>query len=142
MTAHTQLFPWQKREAPAIVRLADRYFMFSSACSGWDPNQCKLSVSSSLQSGWSELANVGNAIAYDTQAAAILEIRGTKQTTYLYVGDRWQDPDLPRTKTIIFPISFSDSTSPSIPTSADLTTSLLTSTLTVRCNSHAQNGVV
>lgn len=110
VTAHTQLFPWQKREAPAIVRLADRYFMFSSACSGWDPNQCKLSVSSSLQSGWSELANVGNAIAYDTQAAAILEIRGTKQTTYLYVGDRWQDPDLPRTKTIIFPISFSDST--------------------------------
>jgi len=24
------------------------------------------------------------------------------------VGDRWMDPDLPRSKTIIFPISFSD----------------------------------
>ena len=35
-------------------------------------------------------------------------MEGTKQTTYLYVGDRWMDPDLPRTKTIIFPVSFKD----------------------------------
>lgn len=104
--SHTQLFSGQSREAPAIVRIANRYFMFSSACSGWDPNQCKLSYSSNLKSGWSGLSNIGNSNAYDTQAAAILKIQGTKQTTYLYVGDRWQDPDLPNTKTIIFPISF------------------------------------
>lgn len=107
---HTQLFAWQSREAPAIVRLNNRYFMFSSACSGWDPNQCKLSHSTNLKSGWSGLTNVGNAISYDTQAAAILEIKGTKKTTYLYVGDRWQDPGLPETKTIIFPISFNGTT--------------------------------
>ncbi len=103
---HTQLFSWQSREAPAIVRIANRYFMFNSACSGWDPNQCKMSYTTNLKSGWTSLSNVGNNIAYDTQAAAILEIKGTKTTTYLYVGDRWQDPGLPETKTIIFPISF------------------------------------
>ena len=105
---HTQLFSWQSREAPAIVKMpSGRYFMFNSACSGWEPNQCKMSYTSSLKSGWSGLSNVGNSNAYDTQAAAILEIKGTKATTYLYVGDRWQDPDLPNTKTVIFPISFS-----------------------------------
>lgn len=109
-TNHTQLFSWQSREAPAIVRIGDRYFMFSSACSGWEPNQCKLSYTTNLKSGWSGLTNVGDNIAFDTQAAAILEIKGTKQTTYLYVGDRWQDPDLPNTKTIIFPISFNGTT--------------------------------
>ncbi len=108
VTKHTQLFPWQSREAPAIVRIANRYFMFSSACSGWDPNQCKLSFSLDLRTGWSPLKNIGNSIAFDTQAAAILEIKGTKQTTYLYVGDRWQDPNLPNTKTIMFPITFND----------------------------------
>lgn len=102
----TQLFTGQRREAPAIVRVGDRYFMFNSACSGWDPNQCKMSHSTDITSGWTSLTNVGNGIAYDTQAAAIIEIKGTKATTYLYVGDRWQDPDLPNTKTIIFPISF------------------------------------
>lgn len=103
---HTELFSWQGREAPAIVKIGNRYFMFNSACSGWDPNQCKMSYTTNLKNGWSNLDNVGNPIAYDTQAAAILEIKGTRQTTYLYVGDRWQDPDLPNTKTIIFPITF------------------------------------
>lgn len=103
---HTQLFAWQSREAPAIVRIGNKYFMFSSACSGWDPNQCKLSYTTNLKTGWSGLSNIGNGIAYDTQAAAILEIKGTKTTTYLYVGDRWQDPGLYESKTIMFPISF------------------------------------
>ena len=103
---HTQLFAWQSREAPAIVRVGDTYFMFSSACSGWDPNQCKLSYTSNLQTGWSSLSDIGNSISYDTQAAAILEIKGTKATTYLYVGDRWQDPGLTESKIIMFPITF------------------------------------
>jgi sucrose-6-phosphate hydrolase SacC (GH32 family) len=110
---HTQLFPMQRREAPAIVKLPDgRYFMFNSACSGWAPNQCKWSTTMDLKSGWTRLANVGNSIAYDTQAAAILEIKGTKTTTYLYVGDRWQDPGLAESKTIIFPVSFQNDSTP------------------------------
>ena len=104
---HTPLFEHQRREAPAIIKVGKRYFMFSSACSGWEPNQCKMSYSKDLHKGWSPLENIGDAIAYDTQAAAVLEIKGSKQTTYLYVGDRWMDPDLPSSKTIIFPISFS-----------------------------------
>ena len=106
VVSHTVLMPGERREAPAIVRIGNRYFMFSSACSGWAPNQCKLSYSSHLEKGWSALENIGDDKAFHTQAAAILEVKGTRQTTYLYVGDRWMDPDLPSTKTIIFPISF------------------------------------
>ena len=106
----TVLFAGQGREAPAIVRVGDRYLMFNSACSGWDPNQCKMSYTTNIKSGWTGLSNVGNYNAYDTQAAAILTIKGTKKTTYLYVGDRWQDPDLPGTKTIIFPVTFNGTT--------------------------------
>lgn len=103
---HTSLFNGQRREAPAIVKHEGRYYMLSSACSGWDPNTCKLSYTDNLTSGWSGLSDVGNKIAYDTQAASILKVEGSKATTYLYVGDRWQDPGLPESKTIIFPISF------------------------------------
>lgn len=104
---HTVLFPGQRREAPAIVHIGERYFMFSSACTGWDPNQCKMAYSNDLRTGWTPLEPIGNPYAFDTQAAAILEIRGTRATTYLYVGDRWQDPRLPESKTILFPITFS-----------------------------------
>lgn len=105
---HTRLFPEQRREAPAIVRLGNRYFMLSSACTGWAPNQCKLSWSDDLKQGWSDLQPIGDEKAFRTQPAAILEIRGTKCTTYLYVGDRWKDPTLAETKTIMFPITFTD----------------------------------
>jgi len=104
----TELFRGQKREAPAIVKVDGIYYMLSSACSGWDPNQCKLSWSESLTSGWSSLKNVGNGTAFDSQAANILTVTGTSGTTYLYVGDRWKDPELPESKTIMFPIDFAD----------------------------------
>ena len=105
---HTRLMEGQRREAPAIVRVDGLYYMLSSACTGWAPNQCKLSVTKNLRKGWTPLENIGDNRAFGTQAAAILKVEGTKQTTYLYVGDRWMDPDLPRTKTIIFPVSFKD----------------------------------
>ena len=110
VVAQTTLFWWQSREAPAIVHVGDYYFMLSSACSGWAPNRCKMAYSKSLTSGWSNLIDLNNPIAYDTQAAQILTVKGTKATTYLYVGDRWQDPGLFESKTIIFPISFSGTT--------------------------------
>lgn len=106
--SHTTLFAGDRREAPAIVRVGNTYFMLSSACTGWDPNQCKVAHSKSLTSGWSELSDVGNNIAFDTQAASVLKIPNKNGFSYLYVGDRWQDPDLPSSKTIVFPIEFKD----------------------------------
>lgn len=104
--SHTPLFTGHRREAPAIVRIGDTYFMMFSACSGWDPNQTSYAYSKSLTSGWSGRINIGNSIAYDTQAASILTIHGSEGTSYLYVGDRWQDPGLTESKTIMFPLEF------------------------------------
>lgn len=104
----TVLFAGKQREAPAIIKVDGTYYMMSSACSGWDPNQCMLSHTTTLTRNWTPLSAVGDSIAFDTQAASILTIRGTKATTYLYVGDRWMDPQLPESKTIILPVAFHD----------------------------------
>ncbi len=106
--SHTSLFEQQRREAPAIVRIDKDYYMISSACTGWDPNQAKIADSHSLEIGWSPLTDVGDRIAYDTQASAILRRKGTKGTAYIYVGDRWMDPDLPQSKIIMLPVEFKD----------------------------------
>lgn len=103
---HTRLFEWQSREAPAIVKIDGTYFMISSACTGWDPNQAKISYSKSLTGGWSSNQNIGNGIAYDTQPASVLTLQGTEGISYIFVGDRWQDPDLAESKTIMFPVTF------------------------------------
>lgn len=104
--SHTPLFEGHRREAPVIVKKDGLYYMVSSACSGWDPNQQMVATSRNLTEGWSELRPVGNQVAWDTQAAAILKVAGTLDTTFLYIGDRWMDPGLPETKTIVFPVEF------------------------------------
>ena len=102
----TMLMEGMRREAPAIVRLGNTYYMLSSACTGWAPNQCMMSWSKSLTSGWSPLVPVGDNVAYETQAASILKVGNKKSPTLLYVGDRWWDKNLPDSPTIIFPIAF------------------------------------
>lgn len=109
-TTRLSEFDWEAREAPAIVNIDGTYFLISSRCTGWDPNQATVSWSNSLESGWSPQVNIGNSIAFDTQPASILTIQGSQQTSYLYVGDRWWDTELPDSKTIMFPISFSGTT--------------------------------
>lgn len=104
------LWPGSYREAPAIMKAKGHYFIVNSAATNWDPNQQKFSTATSLQGPWSALANVGDATGFDTQTAFIIPVQGTKTTTYIYAGDRWQDPDLKSSKYIWLPLKISGDT--------------------------------
>jgi len=104
--SHTKLLEGQRREAPAIVKVDNLYYMVSSACTGWAPNQAKLTTSTSLKDFWSPLSDVGDEVAFDTQASSILTVKGKEGTVYIYVGDRWMDPKLPDSKIIMLPVTF------------------------------------
>ncbi len=104
------LWPGSYREAPAIMKAKGHYFIVNSAATNWDPNQQKFSTATSMQGPWSALANVGDATGFDTQTAFIIPVQGTKTTTYIYAGDRWQDPDLKSSKYIWLPLKLSGDT--------------------------------
>lgn len=57
---------------------------------------------------WAALQNLGNATTFDTQPTYVLPIHGSKTTTYVYAGDRWQDPDLASSKYIWLPLGVRD----------------------------------
>ena len=101
------LWPGSYREAPAIMKANGRYFLMNSGATGWNSNQQMYATATSLEGPWSSLANVGDGTAYDTQTAFILPVQGTKATTYIYVSDRWQDPDLLASKYIWLPLTIS-----------------------------------
>ncbi len=84
-----KLFAGQQREAPCIIKRNDYYYLITSGCTGWDPNQGKYAYSKSLSSGWSSLNNLGNSTTYDSQPAYIIPVQGSSKTSYLYTGDRW-----------------------------------------------------
>lgn len=101
----TILWAGAKREAPAVFKSNGRYYLITSACTGWDSNQAQYATATSMTGPWSTRTNIGNSTTYDTQSTFVIPIQGTKTTTYVYVGDRWQDPDLVGSKYIFLPLN-------------------------------------
>jgi hypothetical protein len=56
------------------------------------------------------LTNAGDGNTYDTQPTYVFAVKGSKQTTYVYASDRWQDPDLVGSKYIWLPLKINGAT--------------------------------
>jgi hypothetical protein len=102
------LWPGQYREAPALIKKDGTYYLISSGATGWDPNQAKYGTAAAMEGPWSSLFNIGNDNTFDSQSTYILSVMGSQDTTYLFCADRWQDPDLERSKYIWLPLSLGD----------------------------------
>jgi hypothetical protein len=99
-----KLFAGQKREAPAVFKDQGVYYLVTSAATGWDSNQAKYATAQAMAGPWSELRNLGSNTTFDTQPTYIIPVQGSRATTYIYAGDRWQDPDLGSSKYIWLPL--------------------------------------
>lgn len=80
-----RLWQGEYREAPAVVKINGKYYMLTSFCTGWAPNQGKYAVADSMEGEWSTLTKIGDETTYGSQPAFIIQWNG--QT--LYYGDRW-----------------------------------------------------
>lgn len=81
-----RLWQGEYREAPAVIKHSGKYYMLTSFCTGWDPNQGKYAVADSMEGDWSSLTEIGDETTYHSQPAFILEKNGK----ILYYGDRWR----------------------------------------------------
>lgn len=96
----------QHREAPALMKRNGVYFLLTSGTSGWDPNQARYGTATSLAGAWSATQAVGNGTTFDSQSTFILPIQGSQTTSYLYLGDRWLDPNYQDSKYVWLPLTF------------------------------------
>lgn len=83
----TILFPGLSREAPALVKHRGFYYLFTSGCTGWKPNQCQFAYASSIDGSWTGLIDIGDEVTFHSQPAFILTYRDKPY----YVGDVWGD---------------------------------------------------
>ena len=83
------LWPGQYREAAAVFRREGRYYMLTSGCTGWKPNQGKYACSDRLDGRWTGLENFGDETTYRSQSASVLCVDTPSGRQYLYIGDRW-----------------------------------------------------
>lgn len=108
----TTLWPGGHREAPTLVKHGKYYFLFTSGCTGWNPNQMKYAYAESIRGPWSELINIGDETTFRTQPTYIITVEGKESTSYLYVGDRWDPKQYFNSTYIFLPLRFKDATTP------------------------------
>ncbi|MGV2884980.1 AbfB domain-containing protein [Paenibacillus taichungensis] len=97
------------REAPAVVKKGNRYYLFTSQAAGWYPNQGAYATASSMTGTWSALTPYGNPSAFGSQIHDIATITGSNSTSYIYMGDRWNPLNLGEHKHIWLPLTLNDS---------------------------------
>ncbi len=92
----TRNFIGASREAPAMFRYKDKYFLINSGCSGWVPNQAKYAVADDPLGPWTMVGDpcVGNgsATTFDTQSTCVIPV-DPENGKFIYMGDRWRNPD-------------------------------------------------
>jgi len=99
-------------EAPAMVKVAGRYFILGSHLTGWSTNDDVYASATSLSGPWSSFQDFAPAgtNTYNTQVSNIITVQGTSGTTYIYTGDRWTTSDLGSSPLVWLPLAISGST--------------------------------
>ncbi|MFC9287025.1 RICIN domain-containing protein [Streptomyces sp. NPDC057052] len=127
--------PWHggHREAPALFKRGNVYFMLTSGATGWSPNQQQYATATSPAGPWSAMTNVGDSTAFGSQTAYVLPVQGGSGTSYLYLGDRWGNSfggTVDDSRSVWLPVTFPTPASMSLTWSPEVTVDTAAGTVT------------
>lgn len=105
---YIRLAPGGHNEAPTIMKRNGTYWMITSGCTGWDPNEARMFRSKSIWGPWEQLPSpfVGEGAhkTFYSQGTYIFKIEGTDQ--YIFMADRWTPRALKYSRYLWLPIGF------------------------------------
>ena len=117
-TAHTgryvRVAPAGHNEAPAIFKRNGTYWMITSGCTGWDPNEARMFSAPHIFGPWTQHPNpcVGTRkeITFGGQSTFILPVErpGNKEPLYIFMADIWRPRHPIDARYIWLPITFGD----------------------------------
>lgn len=81
-------------ESPAIFKKDSLYYFLGSDLTGWERNDNYYFTATSLKGPWIKQGYIApqGTLTWNSQATFVLPIHGTKETTYMFMGDRWSFP--------------------------------------------------
>lgn len=104
-------------ESPAIFRKDSLYYFLGSKLTSWERNDNYYFTAPSLKGPWIErgLFCPEGTLTWNSQTTFVLPIEGSKDTAYMFMGDRWAYPKQASAATYVWqPLTISG-TSVSIP---------------------------
>lgn len=112
-TAHTgkyvRLMPAGHNEAPAIFKKDGTYWMITSGCTGWDPNEARMFSAKSIWGPWMQHTNPyrgdNHRLTFGGQSTYILKVEG-KPNAFIFMADIWRPKHPIDARYIWLPIDF------------------------------------
>ncbi|MEI6946443.1 family 43 glycosylhydrolase [Paraflavisolibacter sp. H34] len=104
-------------ESPAILRKDSVYFFLGSHLTSWERNDNYYYTATSLKGPWTYrgLFCPEGTLTWNSQTTFVLPIKGAKETTYMFMGDRWSFPKQASAATYVWQPMEVKGTSLSIP---------------------------
>lgn len=106
---YIRIFPGGHNEAPALFNKEGKYWMITSGCTGWDPNEARMFSAPSIWGPWKQHKNpcIGPKaeLTFESQSTYILPIQG-KKNAYVFMADRWKPKNQIDSRYIWLPIQF------------------------------------
>lgn len=110
---YVRLAPAGHNEAPAIFKRNGTYWMITSGCTGWDPNEARMFSSKSIWGPWEQhpspfVGKYAN-ITFSGQSTFVQQIYGLKDA-YVFMGDIWRPKNPIDGRYLWLPIQFENDT--------------------------------
>jgi len=106
-----RIFINESREAPAMFKHHGKYYLITSACTGWSPNKAMLASADTILGNWKELYNPCRGTKSDStflsQSTYVLPLKG-KPDSFIFMADRWNKINLGDSRYIWLPLVFNN----------------------------------
>ena len=104
---YVRMAPAGHNEAPAIFKKSDgTYWMITSGCTGWDPNEARMFSAPSIWGPWTQHPNPcrgeKSEITFGGQSTYVLPVPG-KKDAFIFMADIWR-PKHPSDARYIWPV--------------------------------------
>jgi beta-xylosidase len=98
----------QRREAPAVFKVGKDYYLVTSLCTGWAPNEALIAIAKNPMGPWEQMYNpcIGtNAnITFGSQISHVTFDHMANQ--FIAISDVWDKTNLKNSNYILIPITF------------------------------------
>lgn len=108
---YTRIAPAGHNEAPALFKKDGTYWMITSGCTGWDPNEARMFSAPSIWGPWTQHPNpcVGKdaELTFHGQSTFVLPVPG-KKDAFIFMADNWRPKHPSDARYIWLPIQFNE----------------------------------
>lgn len=119
---YIRIAPGGLNEAPALFKHDGKYWLITSGCTGWAPNEARMFVADSLCGEWKQLPTpfVGENAekTFNGQSTFVLPY---KNKGFIFMGDIWKPKSLITSQYLWLPIQFKEDGTPTISYRAEWT---------------------